>query len=63
MGLDEKSLKNTVLSDTVPAYLMLYIQARKQPEDLADNCFSEMPKYCSGLELLIYFFSFYLRHN
>ena len=28
-----------LLSDTVPAYLMLYMRACKQPEDLADNCF------------------------
>ena len=28
-----------LLSNIVPAYLMLYIQVRKQPEELADNCF------------------------
>ena len=33
-----KALRAT-LSDTVPAYLTLYMRARKQPEDLAHNRF------------------------
>ena len=33
--------KGQLLSDTVPAYLMLYMQARKQPKDLTNNCFQK----------------------
>ena len=38
-----KNVEGVILRATfkqyVPAHLMLYKQVRKQPEDLADNCF------------------------
>ena len=47
----EALYQGQILSDTVPVYLMLFIRARKQPGDLADNCFqryqSSIPGYFS----------------